>query len=178
MTKDTGKDKQDSKVVPISKASVGRATGASRTRGKSSPRHQGLTDKQEAFCHAVMSGQCFSDAYRSCYNAAGMTAASIHVEASKLAASPKVSIRIESLQRDMEAQRRMQGAARGDAVLKQLTDIAMDLDIQDGARVRALELLGKSVGLWIDKVETEDVTAERSASDIREAIEAKLSRYQ
>jgi len=78
----------------------------------------------------------------------------------------------------MEAQRRMQGAARGDAVLKQLTDIAMDLDIQDGARVRALELLGKSVGLWIDKVETEDVTAERSASDIRQAIEAKLSRYQ
>ncbi len=62
--------------------------------------------------------------------------------------------------------------------MKQLTDIAMDLDIQDGARVRALELLGKSVGLWIDKVETEDVTAERSASDIREAIEAKLSRYQ
>ena len=178
MSKDTGKDKQDSKVVPISKATVGRATGGSRTRGKSSPRHQGLTDKQEAFCHAVMSGQCFSDAYRSCYNAAGMTAASIHVEASKLAASPKVSIRIESLQRDMEAQRRMQGAARGDAVLKQLTDIAMDLDIQDGARVRALELLGKSVGLWIDKVETEDVTAERSASDIREAIEAKLSRYQ
>jgi len=107
-----------------------------------------------------------------------MTAASIHVEASKLAASPKVSIRIDSLQRDMEAQRRMQGAARGDAVLKQLTDIAMDLDIQDGARVRALELLGKSVGLWIDKVETEDVTAERSASDIREAIEAKLARYQ
>jgi hypothetical protein len=72
----------------------------------------------------------------------------------------------------------MQGAARGDAVLKQLTDLAMDTDIQDGARVRALELLGKSVGLWIDKVETEDITAERSASDIREAIEAKLSRYQ
>jgi hypothetical protein len=72
----------------------------------------------------------------------------------------------------------MQGAARGDTVLKQLTDLAMDTDIQDGARVRALELLGKSVGLWIDKVETEDVTAERSADDIREAIEAKLSRYQ
>lgn len=178
MTKNTGKDKQDSKVVPISGAAVGRATGASGTRGKSSPRHQGLTDKQEAFCHAVMSGQCFSDAYRSSYNASGMTAASIHVEASKLASSPKVSLRIESLQRDMEAQRRMQGAARGDAVLKQLTDLAVDPDIQDGARVRALELLGKSVGLWIDKVETEDVTSERSASDIREAIEAKLSRYQ
>ena len=45
------KDKSDSdKVVPISKGAVGRATGASgRTRGKSSPRHQGLTDKQEAF---------------------------------------------------------------------------------------------------------------------------------
>ena len=178
MNKGTDKGKQDSKVVPISGATVGRATGGSRTRGKSSPRHQGLTDKQEAFCHAVMSGQCFSDAYRSCYNATGMTAASIHVEASKLAASPKVSLRIEALQRDMEAQRRMQGAARGDAVLKQLTDLAVDPDIQDGARVRALELLGKSVGLWIDKVETEDVTAERSASDIRQAIEAKLSRYQ
>ena len=47
--------------------------------------------------------------------------------------------------------------------------------MQDGARVRALELLGKNCGLWIDRVETTD-KAERSADEIEADIEARLKR--
>jgi len=41
--------------------------------------------------------------------------------------------------------------------------------------VRALELLGKNCGLWIDRVETTD-KAERSADEIEADIEARLKR--
>ena len=43
----------------------------------------------------------------------------------------------------------------------------------DAARVRALELIGKSVALWSDRIEVEDTT-ERSADDIEAAILRKL----
>ena len=43
------------------------------------------------------------------------------------------------------------------------------------AQVRALELLGKTLGLFVDRVETEDKT-ERDPEVIRKEIEARLAR--
>ena len=45
----------------------------------------------------------------------------------------------------------------------------------DGARVRALELLGKTVSMFTDRVEQAD-TAERSASDIEADLRRRLDR--
>ena len=69
----------------------------------------------------------------------------------------------------------MLSLSRSDFVLKQLTDEATNPDNSDGARVRALELLGKSVALFTDKVETEDKT-ERDAESIKAELEARLNR--
>jgi len=69
----------------------------------------------------------------------------------------------------------MLSLSRSDFVLKQLTDEATNQDNSDGARVRALELLGKSVALFTDKVETEDKT-ERDAESIKAELEARLNR--
>jgi len=69
----------------------------------------------------------------------------------------------------------MLSLSRSDFVLKQLTDEATNQDNSDGARVRALELLGKSVALFTDKVETEDKT-ERDPESIKAELEARLNR--
>jgi len=69
----------------------------------------------------------------------------------------------------------MQSLSRSDLVLKQLTDLALSPDVQDGARVRALELLGKSVALFTDRVETEDKT-DRTADEIERDLTEKLRR--
>ena len=145
------------------------------TRKKSATNTRGLTDKQEAFAQAIFEGANFSDAYRKSYDAANMSAASIHTEACLLVQNPKVSQRLEQLNAEREQQRRMQSLSRSDFVLKQLTDEALNPDNSDGARVRALELLGKSVALFTDKVETEDKT-ERDAESIRAELQAKLDR--
>ena len=145
------------------------------TRKKSATNTRGLTDKQEAFAQAIFEGSNFSDAYRQSYDASNMSNACVHTEACLLVQNPKVSQRLEQLNADREQQRRMQSLSRGDFVLKQLTDEALNPDNSDGARVRALELLGKSVALFTDKVETEDKT-ERDADAIKAELQAKLDR--
>ena len=166
---DTGKSKPKLKVVSSTGKKI---TG---TRKKSATNTRGLTDKQEAFAQAIFEGANFSDAYRQAYDASNMSAASIHTEACLLVQNPKVSQRLEQLNLDREQQRRMQSLSRSDFVLKQLTEEAMNTENSDGARVRALELLGKSVALFTDKVETEDKT-ERDADAIKRELQAKLDR--
>ena len=50
-----------------------------------------------------------------------------------------------------------------------------DDNVGDSAQLKALELLGKSVALFTDKVETEDKT-ERDASLIKAELQTKLDR--
>ena len=135
----------------------------------------GLTDKQEAFALLVFEGTNFSDAYREAYDASAMSAASIHTEACKLVKNPKVAHRIDALIRDREAQQRMQRLSRSEKLISKLEDIAFRNGDADGTQVRALELLGKSMGMWIDKVETEDKT-ERTEEQLEKEIQEKLQR--
>ena len=60
-----------------------------------------LTAKQEAFCQAIANGLNQSDAYRSAYNAGKMKDNSINVNASKVAADAKVSLRIKELRDEL-----------------------------------------------------------------------------
>ena len=142
---------------------------------KSAIQPNGLTLKQEEFALAVFSGKSFSDAYRLAYDAENMQPATIHRQAYELAIHPKVAARLDELHSQKERERRMQSLSRSDLVLKQLEAIALDGDMQDGARVRALELLGKSVALFTDRVETEDKT-DRTAAEIERDLKEKLQR--
>jgi hypothetical protein len=145
------------------------------TRKKSATNTRGLTDKQEAFAQAIFEGSNFSDAYREAYDASNMKAATIHRQSHGLVNNSKIRARLDQLHQDREQQQRMLSLSRSDFVLKQLTDEATNPDNSDGARVRALELLGKSVALFTDKVETEDKT-ERDADAIKAELQAKLDR--
>ena len=104
-----------------------------------------------------------------------MKAATVHRQAHELVLNSKVAARMDQLHRDRDQQQRMQALSRSDFVLKRLTDEAMNDDNSDGSRIRALELLGKSVALFTDKVETEDKT-ERDADTIKAELKAKLDR--
>ena len=69
----------------------------------------------------------------------------------------------------------MQRLSRSDRVIQKLEDIALRDGEADGTQVRALELLGKSMGMWIERVETEDKT-ERDAESIKAELQARLDR--
>ena len=75
------------------------------------------------------------------------------------------------LEAEKEARRRMQALSREDRVLQELEDIAFG-SANATARLRALELLGKTVGLFKPKEVPEKT---RTADEIRRAIEVKLA---
>lgn len=133
-----------------------------------------LTAKQEAFAMQVAKGAVLSDAYRDCYSAQGMRDSTIWSEACKLAQNPKVSTRVKAIQAEMEQDRRTIERRREEFVLKRLAEEAEQAET-DGARVRALELLGKTVSMFTDKIEQTDTT-ERSASDIERDLRQRLDR--
>jgi phage terminase small subunit len=56
-----------------------------------------VTPKQEAFVAAYMETGSASEAYRSAYRAARMSAESVHVAASRLLADAKVTLRLNEL---------------------------------------------------------------------------------
>ena len=150
-------------VVPI--------TGKSRHR--SPKNNRGVTGKQQAFIEAIIEGNNISDAYRLAYDASNMSNASIHVEACRLAKNPNVSLMLDRYYSDMESNNRLMTLTRRDRVISKLEQVALRDGEADGTQVRALELLGKSMGLWIDKVETEDKT-ERTEQQLEKDIEQKL----
>jgi hypothetical protein len=69
----------------------------------------------------------------------------------------------------------MQRLSRAERVVEKLEGIGIRGDTADGTQVRALELLGKTLGLFVDRVETEDKTV-RDADSIRAELEARLNR--
>jgi hypothetical protein len=137
-------------------------------------REQPLTGKQEAFAKLVASGSMLSDAYRECYSADNMKNSTLWSEACRLAQNPKVSARIKDIQADMEQSQRMRLLRREEWVLKSLQEEAVSAD-NASSRIRALELVGKTIGMFTDRVEQSDTT-ERSASDIERDLRAKLDR--
>jgi len=133
-----------------------------------------LTAKQEGFAQKVSRGAVLSDAYRECYSADTMKDSTVWTEACKLAQHPKVSKRIKELQEEIEQDRRTIERRREEWVLKRLQEEADQAD-NASSRIRALELVGKTIGMFTDRIEQADET-QRTASEIEKELEAKLSR--
>ena len=130
----------------------------------------GLTVKQNEFVAEIAEGASQTSAYRSAYNTQNMSQKTIWEEASRLRSHPKVAARIEELEAEKEARRRMQALSREDRVLQELEKIAFG-DGPASGRLKALELLGKHVGLFKPKAVP---VVERSAEDISNQLQRRL----
>ena len=106
----------------------------------------GLTVKRNEFVVELAQGASQASAYRPAYNTQNMSQKTIWEEASRLRRHPKVAARIIELEAEKEARRRMQALSREDRVLQELEKIAFG-DGPASGRLKALELLGKHVGI-------------------------------
>ena len=129
-----------------------------------------LTAKQMKFVEEVSEGGSQSNAYRKAYDTSQMAPKTIWEEASRLRSHPKVAARIMELEAEKEARRRMQALSREDRVLQELEKIAFG-DGPASGRLKALELLGKHVGLFKPR-EVREV--ERSVEDVSNQLQRRL----
>ena len=133
----------------------------------------GLTAKQEAFAQEVAKGSTLADAYRKAYNTEKMKPSSVWNNASQLMQRTQVAHRVEAIQQAMEQSSLHDTARLKRLVLERLHVEATNEDNSDASRVRSLELLGKTVAMFSDRVE--QVESSRSASEIEQELLNRLA---
>lgn len=134
-----------------------------------------LTSKQEHFCQMVAKGETLTEAYRKAYDVSPKTKPStVWSNASKLATeNTKVAHRIKSITEEISARKRTDEERLKIWVIDRLKTEAMQAE-SDSARVASLTQLGRSIGMFSDRVETENVV-ERSAGEIEADIQRRLA---
>ena len=135
-----------------------------------------LTIKQRAFVDEIIKGKLgsYKEAYAKVYDVAltkeGKIPKWVEVEASKLVANPKIALSIQRAMVRKEASAVASSLRIKNYVLERLYKESQEAD-SDSSRVQALHLLGKTVALFSDVVETKEA---RTTDQIEEEIEERI----
>ena len=92
-------------------------------------------------------GASQTTAYKSNYSTAHMSPKTIWGASSRLSKHPKVVARLGELRAEKKTEERMLRLSYEDFVINELQELALNAK-SDSARIQALELLGKSVGMF------------------------------
>ena len=108
------------------------------------------TAKQENFAKCIaLDGMNYVDAYRNSYSTKNMSDDAIYVEASNLANSPKIALRIKELAKEADSPRIMNATKRRE----KLTEFADSEDPM--VAMKAIDLLNKMDGEYVQKIAAE-----------------------
>ena len=106
-----------------------------------------LTAKQDKFAHSVaLEGMTLSDAYRAAYDTSKMTD-----KASVLAAQDKISARIAELREQITSEKIMSAQKR----MEWLTDLVKSAEASNTDKLKALDILNKMDGEYVQKIAAE-----------------------
>ena len=118
-------------------------------------RQRPLTTSQMAFAQGLIQGKSMRQAYRDAYPNSGAADVTVSAAAGKLARDPRIAKLVrdaweetqEALADDVAASRRY--------VMRQLVALSKQAG-QEGSRLKALELLGRSVGMFREQQASQD----------------------
>ena len=138
---------------------------------------QKITAKQQEFARLIVEEHTTSsDAYRKAYNPkSSAKKKSIHEMACRVLTNIKVQSMIKSIQREKYEDNRMRSIRREEYVLKKLME-EVELGDKASTRIRALELLGKTVSMFSKKVEVQTKKNNRSSEEITKDLKLKLQK--
>jgi len=156
----------DDKQPSLTLISGGKDKGKNRTGKAATP--TGLTEKQEAFAQRLAEGLTNSEAYRLAYAADTMAPGTVHSEASKLAAHPKVTARLNALLAEKRAKHNVLTVRQEDRVWQNVWRLAEGVNVPPAVQQSALALAAKMAGMLTDRVEVKNETADSKS------IEAEL----
>lgn len=129
-----------------------------------------LTGKEEAFCQCIADGLTGADSIRAAYDVEKSKLAAIYVMANKQLKKPKIIRRIAEIREGREKVTRLDRVGLKAFVIENLKKEALDGN-SPGARVRALELIGK-----LTEVQAfADVSIDRTPTRTEAEIEADIA---
>ena len=110
-----------------------------------------LTAKQEQFVQNIIQGMSQADAYRSAYDTKRMSDNAIYREASLLMSNPKVAQRLSQISAKADKPTIMSAQKR----LEWLSERIEDDEIDINAKLKAIDIMNKMQGEYVQKVEAE-----------------------
>lgn len=110
-----------------------------------------LTDKQEQFVQNILQGMTQAEAYRSAYPNNKMSDKTVWEAASRLMANSKVVARLSEL-RDKLANEKIMSAQKR---MEWLTELIKNDDASNMDKLRALDILNKMDGEYVQKIQAE-----------------------
>ena len=110
-----------------------------------------LTANQEQFAQNIIQGMSQADAYRAAYPNQRMSDKTVWETSSKLANNPKVITRLEELRNALANPAIMTAQER----LKWLTGVINSGEESTGDKLRAIDIMNKMQGEYVQKVEAE-----------------------
>lgn len=111
-----------------------------------------LTAKQDKFAHSIaLDGMNMSDAYRSAYDTSKMTDKTVNEKASLLAKQDKIQARIEELRDQITSEKIMSAQKR----MEWLTELITNAEASNTDRLKALDILNKMDGEYVQKIAAE-----------------------
>jgi len=135
-----------------------------------------LTPKQRAFVDAIVKGkittykECYAKTYDVTLTKTGGIPKWCEVEASKLMANPKIALSIQTAIEKRDRSTLSSAVRLREHVMTQLYKESLEAS-SDSSRIRSLELIGKTIGLFTDQIE---VRGTKSVEDIDQELEAKV----
>lgn len=131
-----------------------------------------LTAKQRAFASYIVAGNSPSEAYRKAYETTTANDSTIAVSANKLMKDARISALIGSVFDGAKEKIVADAVATRRFVMEQLHDKAVQAKTE-GSQLKALELMGRAVGMFTDKVEqkVEEISTERLKQELKTHLE-------
>jgi len=140
--------------------------------GSKEPKAPRTTARQKAFASLIIQGHSPREAYEKAYEVKSDNTASHAASANKLLKSPQVSALVESLWHSSKENLVNDAIATRRHVMEQLLIHSQNAK-QEGTKLKALELMGRAVGMFTDKVEQkiEEINASQLKAELKTSLD-------
>jgi hypothetical protein len=157
--------------IEVKKTKTGKPKGM-RVKETSNQTNKRPTARMIQFVNLLMTGNDHVTAYQGAYDCSKSTRASVIANANKLMKDARITMQLESV-----LQATKQNVVESDAsarryVMQQLFDKVNEAEASESGKLRALELIGKAVGMFTDRVE--QVTEVIDANELKKELETHL----
>jgi len=131
-----------------------------------------MTPKMKIFCTLIAQGKAPKDAYRQSYNSRTNNEATILTEVNKLMKDPRISVFLEGVWETVKENIIDDTLATRRKVMADLFKHADNEQAQLSNRLKSLELIGRAIGMFTDKVESkvEEVNVDTLKRDLESSL--------
>lgn len=131
-----------------------------------------MTPKMKAFASNIVQGMSPKEAYRRAYDCENSSEATIQANANRLLKDARITLLLDSFFEDLKENVITDNVSARRHIMKELFKHANDKNAQLSNRLKSLELMGRAIGMFTDKVEQR--VEEVSIDQLKKELESSL----